>query len=147
MKVRFETTSRPRALRVWLAFGAWLVAVAFALSACSTLSFIKPRLPPPRTTDKGVLFQFYAPSAKVVQVAGNWPENNWLAGQAQTGSFRIGEMTDEDGDGVWTRYEPLPPGRYQYKFRIDEVNWKEDPNNPQRTDDGYGGFNSLLIVK
>ena len=45
------------------------------------------------------------------------------------------------------RVEPLPAGRYQYKFVIDRVNWKPDPNNPQRVDDGYGGFNSLLIVE
>lgn len=125
-----------------------LLALAVGLSACgSSLNFIKRRLPPPAKTDKGVLFQFDAPSAHIVQVAGSWPENNWLSGQAQTGSFRIGEMTDEDHDGVWTRYENLPPGRYQYKFKIDEVNWKEDPNNPQKVDDGYGGNNSLLIVK
>jgi 1,4-alpha-glucan branching enzyme len=55
-------------------------------------------------------------------------------------------MKDEDGDGIWQIVVDLPPGRYQYKFLIDERNWKEDPNNPQRTDDGFGGFNSILIV-
>lgn len=123
------------------------MAAVLLLSACgSRLNFIKRRLPPPQRTDKGIMFQFEARSARIVQVAGNWPENNWLAGQAQTGSFRIGEMKDEDGDGIWTRYEPLPPGRYQYKFVIDGVTWKEDPNNPQRTGDGFGGNNSLLVV-
>ena len=82
----------------------------------------------------------------VVQVAGNWPENDWLNGQAQTGTFLVGRMDDEDGDGIWERREELPPGRYQYKYVIDENNWKEDPNNPQRVDDGFGGSNSLLIV-
>lgn len=124
-----------------------LLVAALSLSACgSQLNFIKRRLPPPQKTDKGILFQFDAKSARLVQVAGNWPENNWLAGQAQTGSFRIGEMMDEDGDGIWTRYENLPQGRYQYKFVIDGVTWKEDPNNPQRTGDGFGGNNSLLVV-
>ena len=99
-----------------------------------------------RQADGAVLFRFEAPSARVVQLAGNWPENDWLKGQAQTGSFRVGLMEDEDGDGTWERRETLPPGRYQYKFVIDENNWKEDPNNPQRLDDGYGGFNSLLIL-
>ena len=126
------------------------ITMAFILllgvAGCSALSFIKPRLAPPQQTDKGVLFRFQSPSARVVQLAGNWPENNWLSGQAQTGSFRIGEMTDEDHDGIWERYEKLPPGRYQYKFRVDDVNWKEDPNNPQRADDGFGGSNSLIIV-
>lgn len=128
-----------------------LTALALALAAsafgCAGMGFIKKRLPPPTQTRDGVVFRFQAPSARVVQLAGNWPANNWLAGQAQTGTFLVGEMKDEDGDGTWTRTEPLPPGRYQYKFVIDRVNWKEDPNNPNRTDDGFGGFNSLLDVR
>lgn len=123
-----------------------VTAMAVGQTGCS-LSFIKRRLPPPtREADGTVLFRFQAPAARVVQLAGNWPENNWLAGQAQTGTYLVGKMEDPDGDGVWERREPLPPGRYQYKFVVDENNWKEDPNNPQRVDDGYGGFNSLLIV-
>jgi 1,4-alpha-glucan branching enzyme len=123
------------------------LGVALLLPGCSTLKFIKRRLPPPTETPDGVIFRFEAPSAKIVQLAGNWPENDWLRGQAQTGSFLVGEMEDPDGDGIWVRTEKLPPGRYQYKFVIDRVNWKEDPNNPNRTDDGYGGFNSLLDVR
>ncbi len=123
-----------------------LVTVGVGLSGCG-LNFIKRRLPPPTRQASGcVLFRFEAPSARVVQLAGNWPENDWLKGQAQTGSYLVGRMEDPDGDGIWERCENLPPGRYQYKFVIDEQNWKEDPNNPQRVDDGYGGFNSLLIV-
>jgi hypothetical protein len=117
-----------------------------AASGCASLSFIKRRLPPPSQTSQGVLFQFEAPSARIVQLMGSWPENNWGAGQAQTGSFRVGEMQRGE-DGIWRRYEKLPPGRYQYKFKVDEVNWKEDPNNPERVDDSYGGFNSLLDIK
>lgn len=133
----------PRLLPLALA----LAGVALA-SGCGALNFVKRRLPPPaKMADGGMLFRFEAPSAKVVQLAGNWPENNWLGGQAQTGSFLVGEMKDTNGDGIWERLEPLPPGRYQYKFVIDRVNWKPDPNNPQRVDDGFGGFNSLLIVE
>lgn len=121
--------------------------LAFALAAgCTPLSFVKRRLPPPHPVEGGILFQFEAPSAHLVQLGGSWPQNNWLRGQAQTGSFLIGLMNDDDKDGIWELVVPLPPARYQYKFRIDEQNWKEDPNNPQRVDDGYGGFNSLLIV-
>lgn len=124
-----------------------LVLSAGALSGCSTMNFVKRRLPPPTQTEGGVIFRFNAPSAQRVQLAGNWPENDWLRGQAQTGSFNIGEMKDDNQDGIWERTEPLPPGRYQYKFVIDGVNWKEDPNNPNRADDGFGGFNSLLDVR
>jgi len=123
-----------------------VLATAATLAGCS-LGFIKRRLPPPdRQPDGTVLFRFEAPSARVVQLAGNWPENDWLKGQAQTGSYLVGLMEDPDGDGIWERREPLGSGRYQYKFVVDEQNWKEDPNNPLRTDDGFGGFNSILIV-
>ncbi len=125
-----------------------ILALGTAGSAgCGKLNFVKRRLPPPAVSADGVEFLFEAPSAKLVQLAGNWPENNWLGGQAQTGGFLVGEMKDTNGDGIWERLEPLPAGRYQYKFVIDRVNWKPDPNNPQRVDDGFGGFNSLLIVE
>mgnify|MGYP001581190645 CR=1 FL=1 len=127
-----------------------LLAVAAAIAgttACSSMKFVKRRMPPPSVTPEGILFRFQAPSATLVQLMGSWPENDWGRGQAQTGSFLVGEMKDTDGDGTWTRVEKLRPGRYQYKFYIDRLTWKEDPNNPNRTDDGYGGFNSLLDVK
>ena len=124
-----------------------LLTAACLVAGCSTMNFVKRRLPPPTASAEGMIFRFEAPSAKVVQLAGDWPENKWLAGQAQTGTFLVGEMKDEDGDGIWTRTEKLTAGRYQYKFVIDRVNWKQDPNNPSRIDDGFGGFNSLLDVR
>ena len=133
--------------RITLTLALLATAGALAGLGCGSLNFIKRRLPPPTVTAEGVTFRFEAPSASLVQLAGNWPENDWLRGQAQTGSFLVGEMKDEDGDGIWTRTEQLGPGRYQYKFVIDRVNWKEDPNNPNRTDDGFGGFNSLIDVR
>jgi 1,4-alpha-glucan branching enzyme len=133
---------RARVLRVLC--GA--IALLISLDGCVGLSFVKRRLPPPYRTPGGVLFQFEAPSAQRVQLAGSWPENDWLRGQAQTGSYLIGLMSDEDHDGIWQIVVDIPPGRHQYKFVIDEKTWKEDPNNPQRVDDGYGGSNSLLVV-
>ena len=133
--------------RFSLVFLAILVTASALCAGCSSLNFIKRRLPPPTQTPDGVIFRFQAPSARVVQLMGSWPENNWGAGQAQTGAFLVGEMKDEDGDGIWTRTERLGAGRYQYKFLVDKVNWKEDPNNPNRTDDGFGGFNSLVDIR
>ena len=134
-----------RRLLVLLVLAA--VTATAAATGCSSLNFIKRRLPPPTQTRDGVRFVFYAPSARVVQLMGSWPENNWGAGQAQTGSFLVGEMKDLSGNGIWERTEKLPSGRYEYKYLIDRVNWKEDPNNPNRTDDHYGGFNSIVDVR
>ena len=137
----------PHMRRFVLALAATVAFAAATVPGCSSLNFIKRRIPPPSQAADGVTFRFFAPSAQVVQLAGSWPENNWLAGQAQTGGFLVGEMKDEDGDGVWTRTEKISPGRIQYKFVIDRNTWKEDPNNPDRTDDGFGGSNSLLDVR
>lgn len=124
-----------------------LMATALLLAGCSTMNFVKRRLPPPTAVKGGIRFVFNAPSARVVQLMGSWPENNWGAGQAQTGTFLVGEMRDSLGTGIWERTEKLPPGRYEYKFLVDRVNWKEDPNNPNRTDDHFGGFNSIVDVR
>jgi 1,4-alpha-glucan branching enzyme len=122
------------------------LAAALVMTGCTKMTFVKRRLPPAHRVPGGVLFQFEAPAARLVQLCGSWPENNWCSGQGTTGSYQLGLMNDDDKDGIWRIVIDMPPGRYQYKFRIDEQNWKEDPNNPQKTDDGYGGFNSVLIV-
>ncbi len=124
-----------------------LALAVLAAGGCSSMGFIKKRLPPPTQSAAGVTFRFESRSAKIVQLAGSWPENDWLRGQAQTGGFLIGQMRDLDGDGIWELTVPIPAGRWQYKYVVDQVTWKEDPNNPQRVDDGFGGFNSLIVVR
>jgi 1,4-alpha-glucan branching enzyme len=55
-------------------------------------------------------------------------------------------MIDDDGDGIWTIVMPLAPGRYQYKFVIDNgVRWELDPSNANTGEEG-GFTNSLIIV-
>jgi 1,4-alpha-glucan branching enzyme len=51
------------------------------------------------------------------------------------------------GDGIWSIVKPLSPGRYEYKFVVDRNSWLIDPNALETVDDGYGGKNSVLIVK
>ncbi len=51
-------------------------------------------------------------------------------------------------NGLWRIEIPLlPPGRYQYKFLIDERIWMEDTDNPFREPDGLSGFNSVLLIE
>ncbi|MEO0291864.1 MAG: hypothetical protein ABIM54_02890, partial [candidate division WOR-3 bacterium] len=85
--------------------------------------------------EEGVKFKFFDPSAKKVSLAGtfnNWDKNSSIMRKTEEGFFEI--------------VIPLPPGKYQYKFVIDDTNWKEDPNNPAKTPDGFGGFNSVFIL-
>ena len=51
-------------------------------------------------------------------------------------------------NGSWKIEIPMmAPGRYQYKFLVDEKLWVEDINNPYREPDGFGGFNSILMIE
>jgi len=124
-------------------------------SACS-LNFIKSRLAPPHPFKGGILFQFEAPSAHLVTLAGDFPDNLWggTASGNHTYDATIDPLFDDGthgdkvaGDGIWTLIKTLEPGRYQYKFVIDRNTWVTDPNGLETVDDGYGGKNSVLIVK
>jgi len=76
-----------------------------------------------------------ASPADVVQVIGSF--NTW--------DRHSPAMTDEDGDGVFSKTFYLRPGRYEYRFY---VNHKEriDPKNPNKILNPFGEYNSLLTV-
>jgi cyclomaltodextrinase len=71
--------------------------------------------------------------------------NVFLAGTFNDWNDSKTRMNDSDGDGTYTVTLLLSEGEYQYKFVVDG-NWKPDPNNPDGTDDGFGGQNSILRV-
>jgi 1,4-alpha-glucan branching enzyme len=100
----------------------------------------------PEATDAGIVFRYRAPSARSVQLAGNWFDNSWLQGREWTRDTRVGLMSDADGDGVWELRLQLPPGRYEYAFLVDGTFWEADPANAERVSDGAGGTRSLLVV-
>ncbi|MFH1213690.1 MAG: alpha-amylase family glycosyl hydrolase [Candidatus Neomarinimicrobiota bacterium] len=55
-------------------------------------------------------------------------------------------LSDEDGDGVYTREVMLDDGVYEYQFVVDKSEIF-DPLNPEKTDNGFGYFNSVLRVR
>ena len=122
-----------------------LLPLLSLLSGCALTSAIKDRLPAPQSVDGGIAFFFDAPSAKTVNLAGTF--NDW--GGPLNGPFNPSiDAMQKNEQGVWEIVISLKPGKYEYKFVIDGgVVWKEDPNNPERVDDGYGGHNSILVVK
>ncbi len=80
-------------------------------------------------TKEGVLFIYEDPGAKHVFVAGSF--NGW----SKT------PMMEEDG--VWKTVIEIPPGRYEYKFVVDNK-WIPDPDNPVKS----GPFdNSVFILR
>jgi len=124
------------------------LVLLLAFTGCS-FNFIKKRLLPPHEVEGGILFQYDAPSARQVNLAGNFPDNEWLKN-----GDRVDLMYDDGkngdriaNDGVWSIIKSLAPGRYEYKFVVDRNSWVKDPNALETIDDGYGGDNSVLIVK
>ncbi len=134
---------------------AFFVLLLISLFSCSYVDLIKRRLPPPHPVEGGIMFQLEAPSARIVTLAGNFPDNQWggTASSSKTYDPKIDPMYDDGthgdrvaDDGIWTIIKKIEPGRYQYKFVIDQNTWKIDPNNPDTATEG-GFTNSLLIVK
>ena len=125
-----------------------VLALLIAVDGCS-MSYIKKRLSAPHRVDGGILFQYDAPSARHVNLAGNFPDNEWLRNGDKVDVMNdMGVNGDRiAGDGIWPILKELPKGRYEYKFVIDRNSWVKDPNALDTIDDGYGGENSVLIVK
>jgi 1,4-alpha-glucan branching enzyme len=90
----------------------------------------------PQVLPDGVIFRLYEPDAERVFLVGDF--NDW--------DPTADPMTDENGDGEWTLYLPLPPGRYEYKFVVDGKYWISDPKNPRQVPDGFDGKNSVVFV-
>ncbi len=129
-----------------------ILASGLIMAGCSYTRILRNRLPSPHRVDEfenAVLFQYEAPQARHVNVCGNWEDNGWC-GTETSGRFDhgIGSMSDDDGDGVWSVVLPLKPGRYLYKYAVDwGIRWESDANNPLNEEDGYGGVNSILILR
>jgi serine protease AprX len=90
----------------------------------------------PRVADGRITFLWHDHAVQQVQVLGSW--DNW-----QAPGLRLAQVEP----GVWRGERPfLPPGRYAYKFLLDGRRWLDDPANPRKAGDGYGGLNSLLLI-
>jgi serine protease AprX len=86
---------------------------------------------------RSLMFHLFDPDARQVTLIGGF--NGWQPDR--------GEM-EQVSQGVWQIAIAKPPrGTYPYKFLIDGARWMADPENVERIEDGYGGFNSLLTVE
>ncbi|MFO7915691.1 MAG: isoamylase early set domain-containing protein [Candidatus Krumholzibacteriales bacterium] len=52
-----------------------------------------------------------------------------------------------NGSGIWEATVILEPGKYSYKFLIDNRLKITDPLSEQQENDGFGGTNSVIIVR
>jgi 1,4-alpha-glucan branching enzyme len=83
------------------------------------------------------VFVYHDDAARSVALAGDF--NGWNS--ALTPLVK-------DGTGLWFAEIQAPtPGRYQYKFIVNDRRWIEDPSNGMKVPDSYGGLNSLLAIE
>ena len=88
-----------------------------------------------------VTFSYSSTSAKSVHVAGEF--NNWLDNIDGKVSGHSEWAMQNDGAGNWKLTVPLAPGRYKFKYVIDNgARWEQDPAFPASTDG-----NSIVEVK
>ena len=82
-----------------------------------------------------VQFVMEAPSARSVAVAGDF--NDWEAEH---------QLSDPDGDGVWTGRVAVEPGIHEYMFVVDGAEWITPPGAEGYRDDGFGSRNAVVTV-
>ncbi len=93
---------------------------------------------PCRKTDKvDYVFSFepHGKTYKRVQIAGQM--NDWAPNLSP-------DLTLNDS-GKYVATLSLSPGTYLYQMSLNG-DWNHDPNNPNKVDNGYGKFNSILQV-
>jgi 5'-AMP-activated protein kinase regulatory beta subunit len=88
--------------------------------------------PPKR---RRIKFTLKANDAAFVCLAGDF--NNWSEKR---------HVMDAAGPGTWTKTLLLPPGIYEYKFKVDEQ-WVNDPQNDQLQLNSFGTENNLIQVR
>jgi serine protease AprX len=110
-------------------------AVAYALRAGGGILENQPLSP--HMQEDVVTFRYYDAKAERVSLVGEW--NGWKP-------QRLREHA-----GVWQLHIPRPKhGAYAYKFLIERetrVEWRGDPENLQRVQDGAGDFFSMIEIR
>lgn len=91
-----------------------------------------------RSGEAGAYVQFILvnPQAHSVALAGDF--NDWNPEGAQ--------LSDPEGNGIWTGSFVLPEGVHQYMFVVDGERWVTDPRAGGYVDDGFGMRNALVTV-
>ncbi|MBI1802628.1 MAG: S8 family serine peptidase, partial [Chloroflexi bacterium] len=90
----------------------------------------------PAVAPWGVTFTYHDERAHEVALVGSF--NGW-----RPGGYELRQRLP----GIWqVTIAPPPRGRHTYKFLVDGARWYDDPENAERSADGYGGFHSLLTL-
>jgi 1,4-alpha-glucan branching enzyme len=90
----------------------------------------------PRVKRRRVSFGLNSEPGKDVFIAGSF--NNWNPRQKR--------LRDQANNGTYTATMLLSPGRYEYKFIVNDT-WCVDPACPDWTTNEYGSLNSVITVE
>jgi hypothetical protein len=90
----------------------------------------------PHVAPNDPTFYYYDPNAREVMLVGSF--NGWQTEGSEMVQIRPG-LWEGDLDGS-------ERGIHRYKFLIDRSRLINDPENPLRIEDGFGGFNSLITI-
>ena len=69
----------------------------------------------------------------------------WLVGDFNKWDEKKHPMK-KSPDGIWKKTIVISPGRYEYKFKVDQ-DWVPDPVNQHRCMNEFGTFNCIIYVK
>ncbi|MDP3920932.1 MAG: isoamylase early set domain-containing protein [Candidatus Omnitrophota bacterium] len=87
-----------------------------------------------KSLDKQVVFQFYAPQADKVELAGTF--NDWNPSD---------NPLERDKKGKWTVKLKLAPGCYEYRFLIDDT-WHNDQSPVKCVPNAFGSWNCVIEI-
>ena len=96
--------------------------------------FRKPMAAKKKETARGVSFSFYAPEARRVSVAGTF--NEWDVTK---------DTLKKSKGGMWKATVRLKPGRYEYRYRVDD-RWENDQGPVPSIANPFGTTNNLVEV-
>ncbi|KAF2956583.1 isoamylase early set domain-containing protein [Marinitoga sp. 38H-ov] len=106
------------------------IIILLAILTVSIVSFSKVYI-----YNNNVVFEFKDLTASKVFLAGSF--NNWDPSA---------HPMEKSKNGLWKIMLKLAPGDYQYKFVVNGTDWKEDPDAPGYTPDGFGGKNGAFSL-
>lgn len=89
---------------------------------------------PNRTAGQKISFEYFAPSAKSVFLAGTF--NNWN---------ETSDPLKKGKEGTWQTSLSLEPGRYEFLYVVDGQ-WQCDQNGSECVPNPFGSWNCVVNV-
>ena len=86
-------------------------------------------------SDKKAAFEYYAPQARMVYLAGTF--NDWDLQACPLNKDRMGK---------WKAELSLPIGRHEYRYLVDGV-WENDQRPVECVPNAFGSWNSVVTVQ